>query len=123
MKRPNGGGGGSDGPALTKRQRKAKNKAAEEEKKTQAAAAAARGGVPGIPGQGKKKLEALMNGGVGDGARKGKGKGKASNGKAICFAYNNGTACKGTPCPLLHICQVCEGNHPKSDPSCPGKPA
>ena len=76
-----------------------------------------------------KALPALQNGGVGDGTPypkkdkgkgKGKGKGKSSDGRAFCYAYNDGTACRTTPCPFAHICQVCEGDHPRGDPKCPG---
>ena len=84
-----------------------------------------------------KKPKALQNGGVGDGSRgpggakgagraaggkAGKGGGKlkfkTADGKSICFAFNNKQPCKtaGT-CPHAHVCQICEGNHPKAD--CP----
>eukprot|EP00435_Cladocopium_sp_Y103_P041428 s1418_g11.t1 len=56
------------------------------------------------------------------GASKGKGKGgrgtkklhvKTTDGKAICFKYNNGDKCPGG-CGFVHICQRCLGSHPKS---------
>ena len=38
----------------------------------------------------------------------------------ICFSYNNGTPCKaGAACNMAHVCQMCEGNHPKTSPDCP----
>ena len=37
----------------------------------------------------------------------------------ICFAFNNGTRCKQNPCNWAHVCQICEGNHPKGE--CPNK--
>ena len=49
----------------------------------------------------------------------GKGKSKTADGKAICYAYNNGNACRNTPCPYVHVCQACGGNHPKTAPECP----
>ena len=37
----------------------------------------------------------------------------------ICFSFNNGKPCKQTPCNMAHVCQMCEGNHPKTSPECP----
>ena len=37
----------------------------------------------------------------------------------ICFAFNNGTRCKQNPCNWAHVCQICEGDHPKGE--CPNK--
>ena len=71
---------------------------------------------------------AIQNGGKGDGSRaKGAGKGKSKTTDAagkqvgICYAYNNGEPCKSSPnpCPFAHVCQICEGPHPKGE--CPTK--
>ena len=82
-------------------------------------------------GLGKAAKKALTNahGGAPGGANKTKGKGKGklkgkltegpNAGLGICFAYNDGTACKESPCPWAHACQICEGNHAKGD--CPNK--
>ena len=75
-------------------------------------------------GNGKQQL-ALGNGGVGDGG-KGAGKQKlkmktTADQKPICFAFNNGQACKQSPCNFAHVCQLCEGPHPKTDAACPLK--
>lgn len=52
------------------------------------------------------------------GAPKGGGKGhlhtSTPDGTPICFAYNNGQTCRNTPCNWAHVCQICLGNHPKS---------
>ena len=64
--------------------------------------------------------------GKGEDKAKGKGKGGKDkdtyvkvNGRQICFAYNNGNACDGK-CGRLHICQRCNGTHPKIDTkACP----
>ena len=112
-------------PQLTKRQRKAKAKA----EKAAADKRAQQNGGPGNgggKGNNKRKVLALQNGGVGDGSAKAakgaaKGKSKSADGKPICFAYNNGQACRKTPCTFLHVCQVCGGDHPKTSPDCPKK--
>ena len=75
-------------------------------------------------GNGRQQL-ALGNGGVGDGG-KGGGKQKlkiktTADQKPICFAFNNGQACKQSPCNFAHVCQLCEGPHPKTDAACPLK--
>ena len=57
---------------------------------------------------------------------KGKGKGKqfrmTPDGKPICFRFKNkDEKCAG--CSMLHVCQVCFGDHPKYDSKCPGFPS
>ena len=77
------------------------------------------------PKGGGKKVLALQNGGVGDGStgKKGAGKGKSKtpgDNKPICFAHNDGTACKQTPCPFEHVCSLCLGtDHGRHN--CPNK--
>ena len=83
-----------------------------------------RGGKGGKGG--KKQPLALLNGGNGDGAPGGKrgsnGKSKTTDGKPICYAYNDGTACRFTPCTFAHVCSICEGaDHMRTN--CPNKPA
>ena len=66
----------------------------------------------------------MANGGVGDGGKGGgkqKLKVKTAANQPICFAYNNGQPCKQTPCNFAHVCQLCEGPHPKTDAACPLK--
>ena len=82
---------------------------------------------------------ALQNGGVGDGsdggfprlqtvapppnahpaARPGKGAGKdrrdSFNGKPICYNWNKGAPCKQNPCPMAHVCLICNKEHRKKD--------
>ena len=104
----------------------------EKRNRAKAAKAKAKASAQGVI----KKPKALMNGGLGDhrgagkqggGKDKGKGAGKGAGrlkfktdgGLSICFAYNNKQPCKSTPCPHAHVCQMCEGDHPKEDPSCP----
>ena len=113
--------GGDGGLTLSKRQRRTLAK------QVKAKAEAAKGAK--AEGWKAKAIPALQNGGVGDGTvypkkdkgkGKGKGKGKSSDGRSFCYAYNDGTQCRVTPCPFAHICQVCEGDHPRGDPKCPG---
>ena len=134
-KRPAPTGGGDD-QWLSKRQKKAQAKA--KARSNQAAidrgVALAlqngsarqhqRGGKGGKGG--KQQPLALLNGGNGDGApggkRGGKGKSKTTDGKPICYAYNDGTACRFTPCTFAHVCSICEGaDHMRTN--CPNKPA
>ena len=81
---------------------------------------------------------AILNGGVGDGSgggkgggpgagkgnKKGKGKGKGkgsktSDGKPICFNWNNGTACKNPACTMAHVCLKCHSpDHRQCDNQC-----
>ena len=83
--------------------------------------------VLGNAGPGKRKVQALQDGGVGDSAQpppaphaakraKGTGKGKlkdkTENEESICFSWNKGKACTSTPCKHEHVCRICEGNHP-----------
>ena len=118
---------------LSKRQRKAMAKA-ERDAAAQKKARALLGNAGGqqIGKKKAKKLLALQNGGVGDGGLnlvqafanfKGMGKGRleTAEGRRICFAYNNGQQCKSTPCPFAHVCQNCDGDHPKTSPNCPKK--
>ena len=110
---------------LSKRQKKA----AAAKKKAQVEPPPQRHGQERPPkgGRGKGPL-AIANGGVGDGAGAGgaarqklKVKTSGPDQKPICFAWNNGQPCKNTPCTFAHVCQLCEGSHAKSDPSCPMK--
>jgi hypothetical protein len=118
------------GAPLTKTQKKAQSKArkkAQQDAAQRGKALALQNGPPAphgaqrIKGAGKRVL-ALGNGGVGDGTEgkgKGKGKGKVAG---VCYAHNDGTACKNTPCPFLHACSVCGGtDHGRHN--CPTKPA
>ena len=61
----------------------------------------------------------------GKGGKSGKGAGKKgkptlpegitlrskSNGKPICFKYND-KHCNKKNCSMVHVCQICEGDHP-----------
>ena len=49
----------------------------------------------------------------------GKARWKTADGKQICFAYNNGQVCKSIPCSFAHVCQICDGDHAKSQ--CPNR--
>ena len=71
-------------------------------------------------GAGKGTPKAIMDAPPGGKATGKGGKSKSAEGKPICFAFNNGQPCKFTPCNFAHICQTCEGDHPKGDPTCPG---
>lgn len=33
--------------------------------------------------------------------------------RLFCFSYNNGKKCKNSPCNFKHMCQLCNGQHPK----------
>lgn len=96
----------------------AKKKAAKAKKNAKAEAEAA-----AVRKKTKAQL-ALQNGGVGDDRRppKGKGKGKVKtitdDGVQICFNYNNGS-CTRADRPRAHVCQLCGGKHPRTDPNCP----
>ena len=75
-------------------------------------------------GQAQAILDKVNTGGPGGGKDKGSGKGKLKIRTAanvpICFAFNNGEACKSIPCNFAHVCQVCEGDHAKTSPLCKG---
>ena len=67
----------------------------------------------------KAKAQALMNGGIGDQRRakllqRTTAACSLGEGKMICFAFNNGEACRKTPCDMAHACQICEELHPKT---------
>ena len=72
-------------------------------------------------GPGKRKLQALQNGGVGGSTRppppanpakrqKGSGKGKlkdkTDNDESICFNWNKGKPCTSNPCRHKHVCRI-----------------
>ena len=116
-------GASSDGRAEStstkaekKKAQKARQKAKKEQEKAAKAAAANRGQV-------QKKPKALMNGGIGDGRAKGKGRGKLMDktpeGDSICFKWSAGKPCAADPCLHKHVCRKCGGAHKMSDPACP----
>jgi len=121
--------GEEEGPSKRAKKREAAAKKKANGKGGDGKGGGGKGGDGG--GRSKKKVKALMNGGVGDGAGA-KGAGKAQlkqrttalctlgEDKSICFSHNNGTACKDTPCLHVHVCQICEAvDHTKRN--CPNK--
>ena len=81
----------------------------------------------------RSKLLALTdidrgNGGKG-GGKAGKGaqkskipkgiKAKLDNGKFVCYGYCLGEKCAQNPCPFVHVCWWCGGDHPGGDASRP----
>ena len=51
-----------------------------------------------------------MRSGGGKGGKKGKKLNQTTpppESKPICYAWNNGQACKQTPCNFAHVCQIC----------------
>ena len=107
---------GGEDPMSAAAKKKARRKAA-----MQALRDANPHGRPGGgKGQGKQGTSAQLA--LGDRAppppRKGAGKNRSKTGETrlkICYAYNNGQACRQTPCHFLHVCQICEGAHPKGE--------
>ena len=110
---------GREGSATSKAEKKKAQKARQKAKKEQEKAAKA----AAAKGQVIKKPKALLNGGVGDGNPKGKGRGKlmdkTPDGDSICFKWSAGKPCASDPCPHKHVCRKCGGAHKMSDPACP----
>lgn len=80
-------------------------------------------------GKGKGKEDKKGKGKWGKGKGKGKGKdggashvkGRSSDGRLICFGYNDRSGCKKDKCNMIHICSTCESTeHAAFDPKCPG---
>ena len=115
-----------DGPKSGRAEKRAKAKAKNND--AQLALSQGGGGRGGGKGAGKKKRQqlAILDAGQQTGAGKGAGKtGKGNKttpppeNKPICFAYNNGTACKnGANYTFAHVCQICfAADHTKQN--CP----
>ena len=87
----------------------------------QAALSRANASTAGAAGASKGGGGAAPAGTGGAAPPKGQSKGasKTKAGQMICFSFNNGKPCKQTPCNMAHVCQMCEGNHPKTSPECP----
>ena len=118
---------------LTRSQRKAKAKAkAKAQQQQQLALQNNNGGGRGSGGGGgngggrgakAKRQLAILDADQQKGAGKG-GKQQLNrvtpDNKAICYAWNNGQACKSTPCNFEHVCQICfDKSHTKEN--CPQK--
>ena len=138
------GAGDENKTKLTRSQKKAAQKQRAQQKKQLAITDGQTDGPPAKrqkQRQNQQQAQAILDrvndppsGAAGGAAAGSKAKGKGKNGlrirtspkpdgtgggTPICFAYNNGTPCKTNPCNWAHVCQICEGGHPKGE--CPNR--